>query len=157
LDYVKLTQSVEILKLWEKLTGPNGLQMTIMMNPFKDLEKYLDFYVSKLFKDSVTHFELSEKSNSFSFGISRNGSYISMDTLSSGERCMFILALMIVILQNSNSKLKLILVDDLFDHLDNKNMEILMNLIDEVDDIQFILAGVYFEALSFNINTIHVC
>ena len=138
-----LEQSIIALKIWIKLTDANGLQTTLMEAPFKKLASEMDNYVSKLFGNSVvTQFYLSSKSNSFSFGVNRDRKYIPFDLLSSGEKCMYTLALMMCIVKNSASDLKLIMIDDLLDHLDDDNISALFNSLYTVDDIQIICAGV---------------
>ena len=68
-------------------------------------------------------FNISAKANSFSFGLIREDKYIAYDQLSSGEKCLYTLALMICIADNSKCPLKLLLCDDMFDHLDSKAVE----------------------------------
>lgn len=139
----EIEQSIEALKIWDKLTGPNGLQTKMMNEPFIEFVDKMNKYIEPLFGENVsTKFNLIEKANSFSFGIERGNSYIPYDLLSSGEKCMFMLAMMICIVDDSSSQLKLIMVDDLFDHLDDKNVNKLFDSLYEVTNIQFIVAGV---------------
>lgn len=55
---------------------------------------------------------------------------------------MFTLALMIAITRMSKQDIKLVMVDDLFDHLDDNNVKLLFQSLDNVLDVQMILAGV---------------
>lgn len=139
-----IQQSIEALKVWIKLTGENGLQTQFMGDPFADLSENLSVYLSAMFDEPnlKAHFNLSTKVNSFSFGIDRNGSYIPFDILSSGEKCMYTLALLTCLTNTSNSKLKLIMIDDLFDHLDDENIENVFKGIQSISGIQYIFAGV---------------
>ena len=139
-----IQQSIEALKVWIKLTGENGLQTQFMGDPFADLSENLSVYLSAMFDEPnlKAHFNLSTKVNSFSFGIDRNGSYIPFDMLSSGEKCMYTLALLTCLTNTSNSKLKLIMIDDLFDHLDDENIENVFKGIQSISGIQYIFAGV---------------
>lgn len=84
------------------------------------------------------------KSNSFDFGIiDEQNRFVSYDLLSSGEKCVFVLAMLISIIRTSKNSLPLILIDDLFDHLDDARIVKLFNkLVDGYSDIQFIFAGV---------------
>lgn len=142
-DKYKLEQSIIALKTWIKLTDANGLQTSMMQAPFEQLAGQMDDYISKLFGSDVSaKFYLSSKANSFSFGINRRGAYIPYDLLSSGEKCMFTLALMLCIVQNSKSSLKLIMIDDLLDHLDDDNIISLFDSLYDIQDIQLIFAGV---------------
>lgn len=134
---------IQIYKAWDKLTGPNGLQTKLMTEPFEKFAADIDKYLKVTLGNKVTaHFNLSEKANSFSFGIMRDDEYVAFDLLSSGEKCLFTLALMMCIVSRSETDLKLILVDDLFDHLDDKNIDKLFDALEKVKDIQFVLAGV---------------
>lgn len=139
-----IQQSIEALKVWIKLTGENGLQTQFMGDPFADLSDNLSVYLSAMFDEPnlKVHFNLSTKVNSFSFGIDRNGSYIPFDMLSSGEKCMYTLALLTCLTDTSNAQLKLIMIDDLFDHLDDENIENVFKGIQSISGIQYIFAGV---------------
>ena len=139
-----IQQSIEALKVWIKLTGENGLQTQFMGDPFADLSENLSVYLSAMFNEPnlKAHFNLSTKVNSFSFGIDRNGSYIPFDMLSSGEKCMYTLALLTCLTDTSNAQLKLIMIDDLFDHLDDENIENVFKGIQSISGIQYIFAGV---------------
>lgn len=139
-----IQQSIEALKVWIKLTGENGLQTQFMGDPFADLSENLSVYLSAMFDEPnlKAHFNLSTKVNSFSFGIDRNGSYIPFDMLSSGEKCMYALALLTCLTDTSNAQLKLIMIDDLFDHLDDENIENVFKGIQSISGIQYIFAGV---------------
>lgn len=139
-----IQQSIEALKVWIKLTGENGLQTQFMGDPFADLSNNLSIYLSAMFDEPnlKAHFNLSTKVNSFSFGIDRNGSYIPFDMLSSGEKCMYTLALLTCLTDTSNAQLKLIMIDDLFDHLDDENIENVFKGIQSISGIQYIFAGV---------------
>lgn len=140
----KVDQEIELLKIWDKKTGPNGLQTDLMIQPFKDLESEMSYYIQTMFDDSEIDaiFNLESKANSFSFGLNRNGKYLPFETLSSGEKCIYTLALMSCLVKRSTNGLKLILVDDLFDHLDDNNMVRLIKGLRNVEGIQYVLAGV---------------
>ena len=142
-DKFVIEQSIEALKLWDKLTGANGLQTKMMNEPFIKFVDKLNNYIKPLFGDDVSaKFNLIEKVNSFSFGIEKANRYIPYDLLSSGEKCMFMLSMMICIVDDSTANLKLIMIDDLFDHLDDINVNKLIEALYNVNNIQFIVAGV---------------
>ena len=61
--------------------------------------------------------------------------------LSSGEKAMFCLALMVAIV-SLNDDCKLLMIDDMFDHVDRANMEKIQNWLLVLVDIQCIMAGV---------------
>lgn len=142
-DKFKLENELEILKDWTKLTDANGLQSAMMNGPFENLENDMSTYLTAMFNASTTaKFNLVSKANSFSFGLERDGQYIEFDYLSSGERCLFTLALIMCILDKSNSKVRTIIIDDILDHLDAANASYLFESLKQMKDIQFILAGV---------------
>ena len=143
LQKYKLEQRIEMLKAWVKLTDVNGMQSDIMIAPFWSLRKNVSKYLSEFFEfDTIAQFNLEEKANSFSFGIIRNGSYIRYELLSSGEKCLFVLALTLAMIEISDAQLKFILIDDILDHLDAKKIDACFETLYEISDIQIILAGV---------------
>ena len=132
------------LAAWVKKTDTNGLQTTLMVKPFEELANTMTTYIQKMYgrEDIKAHFNISTKANSFSFGLIRNGTYIPYDLLSSGEKCLYTLALMICITNSNKSPLRLLLCDDIFDHLDSIAIENTFKSLKEIKDIQFIFAGV---------------
>lgn len=62
--------------------------------------------------------------------------------LSSGEKCLFLLSMFIGLLKYTKSPLKVIMIDDLLDHLDDSNFDSALETIKQMKDIQFIFAGV---------------
>ena len=132
------------LSAWVKKTDTNGLQTTIMQKPFEELADKMTGYIRQMYgNDNLkAHFKISSKANSFSFGLIREGTYIPYDLLSSGEKCLYALALMICIINNSKSPLRVLLLDDAFDHLDSNAIENTFATLKNVKDIQFIFAGV---------------
>lgn len=147
-NLTQLKYNVELqiaaLSKWVKATDTNGLQTTLMLAPFDDLSQKMTMYIRKMYNnDSITaHFNISSKSNSFSFGLVRDEIYIPYDMLSSGEKCLYTLALMICIVNNSKSPLKVLLCDDMFDHLDASAIETTFATLKAISNIQFIFAGV---------------
>ena len=143
-DKYKVESEIICYNSWIKLTGVNGLQSDdSAAKPFMDLAGQMDKYIQTVFGESVkSKFNIESKANSFSFGIERNHKYIPFNLLSSGEKCLYTLALMISLVDNSKSPLKIVMVDDLFDHLDDINAEKLFESLQKVNDIQMIFAGV---------------
>lgn len=137
--------NLEMLKELKKLTGVNGLQTTaIAQSPFNSLKEKMDEMLITVFGQSYkAHFIENGTSNSFDFGVLVDGTYVSYTTLSSGEKCMFTLALTLSLLSLSNSRIKLLLIDDLFDHLDKDNAnKLFTSLYNMKDNIQTVFAGV---------------
>ena len=139
-----IEQEVGVYKSWINLTGVNGLQnVGEDIGPFKILQDEMNKYIQNIFSDSVTaKFNLENKANSFSFGITRGSDYIPYNLLSSGEKCLYTLALMISLTTLSDSKLKIVMVDDLLDHLDDVNIVKLFDSLKNIQDVQMIFAGV---------------
>lgn len=134
---------MECLKIWDKATGANGLQSAMSNKPFeKFAQKITENLKYTMSADVTAAFHLEERANSFTFGIHRDNEYIPFDLLSSGEKCMYSLALMMTIADVSSGELKLIVVDDMLDHLDDENIANLFSRISQVTDKQFIFAGV---------------
>lgn len=143
-DKFAVESDIDILKHWAKLTDANGLQNEMMVAPFVDLESDMNKYLGVLYQDSKVKckFNLEAKSNSFNFGVDRDGVYIPFNLLSSGEKCIYTLALMLCISNRSKSDLKLVMIDDLLDHLDDDKSKMLFDSMSHVKGIQIILAGV---------------
>lgn len=144
-DKFKSELKLSVYKAWEKLTAASGkLQADLSEKPFRDMEEEMTKHLKNMFSDDVKmKFYLSDKANSFSFGLERNDKYIPFDLLSSGEKCLYTLAMMICLTQVSRCPLKLILIDDLLDHLDDDKAEKLFESLSNLkEDVQIILAGV---------------
>lgn len=142
-DKFKLENDLEIYKIWAKKTDANGLQTDLMNKPFEDLADDMSKYLTQMFnRPTVARFNLVSKANSFSFGIDREGQYIEFEYLSSGERALFTLALILCMLNRSAGEVKTILIDDILDHLDDDNATYLFDALQSISDVQFILAGV---------------
>ena len=143
-DKFKIEQDIAAFTSWIKLTGVNGLQNNASStSPFTDLAEHMDTYIQAVFGSSVrSKFNLESRANSFSFGIEKDGSYIPFNLLSSGEKCMYTLAMMLSIVAASKSLLKIVMIDDLLDHLDDINITKLFEALAKIDNIQMIFAGV---------------
>lgn len=146
--------NIELLKHLVKVTGVNGIQSEMIDGPFMKFRHKLDKYIMLMFdKDTHPEFNLSQAANSFSFGLVRCGKYIPFAVLSSGEKCLYMIAIMTCICQ-SNTDIHTILIDDMLDHLDNSNIDVLFNVVTRIPEMQFIFAGV--ANYDGNINKIEV-
>ena len=140
-DKMRVDTLLAAFKALEKASGVNGLQSKIA-SPFIGLRDSMFYDIKTFFgRDAEPEFIVTEKANSFSFGISRNGEYVAYEMLSSGEKAMFCLALMVAIV-SLNDDCKLLMIDDMFDHVDKANMEKIQNWLLVLVDIQCIMAGV---------------
>lgn len=135
--------SLEILKRFDKLTGANGISTKIMSESFNTFGHKIEEYLSVIWNDTKVEFVLTEAANSFSFGINRDGTYVSYDMLSSGEKCIFALSLIFAILDVINPEIKLVTADDIFDHLDDENIDKLFKYVYTNKDVQTIFAGIH--------------
>lgn len=156
-DKYRIENSIECLKLWVKLTDVNGLQTNnISENPFDKLTDNINDTVHLIFgKDTECRFILDGKSNSFSFGLVQKDTYVPYTMLSSGEKCLFILSMFIGLLNYTKSPLKLILIDDFLDHLDDNNFKIVFDVLKNHTDIQYVFAGVK-PTLAENCNVVEI-
>lgn len=135
--------AISVLKEVIELTGPNKLQSEMMSDPLENFTTTFDKYIQKAFgKDVHCQFVGTEKANSFSFGISRGDKYLPYSVLSSGEKCLYLFAFLTCIVENSDCDIKIIMVDDVLDHLDEKNMKRVESFILSNKLCQYIIAGV---------------
>ena len=143
-DKYRVENTIECLKIWDKLTGVNGLQSTQEYNPFDELSDRINEVLKKLFNsDKVScKFYSDGKANSFSFGINRDLTYVPYNLLSSGEKCLFVLSMFIGLMNYTKSPLKIILIDDFLDHLDDSNFNNVFQALESNSDIQYVFAGV---------------
>lgn len=139
-----LELELNAIKAWVKITDTNNLQTKIMEQPFIELADKMTGYIQTMYcrDDIKAHFYISDKANSFSFGLIRGDKYIQYDLLSSGEKCLYALALMICIIDNSTSPLKVLMLDDSLDNLDDIAIESTFESLKNISNIQFIMAGV---------------
>ena len=143
-DKYQAENNLEVLKVWVNSTGANGLQTYMMEKPFESLAEDLSTYLTTMFGETVTgKFILQEKANSFSFGLEHESSkeFVEFDLLSSGEKCLFTIAMIMCLINRSDAQLKLILADDMFDHLDDENAKRFFKGLADMN-IQCIMAGV---------------
>ena len=143
-DKYTFQEKYDILNSWVKLTDSNGLQSTLSCGGFETLETNLSKEVERVFgAGTKCKFNVTNKANSFSFGIVRNDTYIPYNLLSTGEKTLFAFALMLYVAQNSGSELKVVMMDDFFDHLDSERFASLMEAVkSDLEDVQIIMAGV---------------
>lgn len=143
----QVQSKLDMLQAWVKLTSANGLQTKLSSTGFANLESKLNPDIEKLFGPLCKcKFNVEAKANSFSFGIERSSynstSYIPYNLLSTGEKTLYAYALMKYIVENSDSQLRLILMDDFFDHLDKGHFNSLLEFMSSKQDMQVIMAGV---------------
>lgn len=144
IEKYQIEQELEILKKLVKLTDVNGLQSELAIAPFRSFAECITKHLNGLChtESMDAEFYITEKANSFSFGINRSGTYISYELLSSGEKCIFALALLLGITELSNAKLHMLMIDDMLDHLDDTKVSNVFDYLNHQNSVQVILAGV---------------
>lgn len=142
-ERTKEERKLEILKAMKDLTDVNGLQTTLVKKSFEAVSDAVNKYLEKVFNSNTRcKFNVDSKSNGFSFGIERNSDYIEYDVLSSGEKAIFAVALMSAICKISDSVIKVVLIDDMLDHIDDDNLKKVSDSLVNMSDIQYIFAGI---------------
>lgn len=145
-DKFDLENEIECIKTWVKHTDVNNMQTTYSSGDgFNVLKDNMNTLLKDLFADNIkAHFVVSTKSNDFAFGIIEDDNYfIPYQLLSSGEKCLYSMALFTALCMMSDSKLKLVIVDDMIDHLDVENRDKLFDIISNYKGVQYIFASVF--------------
>ena len=126
----KIELRIELLKAWIDLTSVNKMQAEMSTSAFRIFAEYINNYSSQMFADdSKFEFYLENKANTFTFGLNRNNKFIPYDLLSS-------------VVKQVESPLKLIMIDDMLDHLDDVNMKTMIDVAKMEPEVQYIFAGV---------------
>lgn len=147
-DVADFQKKVEQYKVLVDLTSTSGLQAKLasQADPFDSLKDSMNSLMSTwTSKFDTVYFNNEQKKNTFEFGIKINGVKIPYTLMSSGEECLFSLALFISLVRISDTSLKLVMVDDAFDHLDDMTFSNLIGSLytpGEKKDYQLIVAGV---------------
>ena len=142
-DVAQINLDIETMKELCKLVDANSEKVReLTEKPFLEMSSKISKNLKQIFGEDVdAKFTSTEKANSFRFGIVRADSFIPYATLSSGEKCLYIIALLVTILNESTCPIKLILIDDLLDHLDVNRFNAMWAGLSK-SNIQFIFAGV---------------
>lgn len=141
-EQLSLDSKIAFTKDAIKALGENGLQSDLIKEPFEKLQKEMwktlvaDWDQKEI---GVPKFIIESKSNSFNFGFERDKKFIPFQNLSSGEKCVFMTLFLVELTKLSKSALKTVIIDDLFDHLDDNKFE---NLVSSNTHAQLIVAGV---------------
>lgn len=141
-EQLSLDSKITFTKDAIKALGENGLQSDLIKEPFEKLQKEMwKTLVAEWDQKEigVPKFVIESKSNSFNFGFERDKKFIPFQNLSSGEKCVFMTLFLVELTKMSKSTLKTVIIDDLFDHLDDSKFE---NLVSSNTHAQLIVAGV---------------
>lgn len=139
---LELDSTLAFVKEAARAFGENGIQSNLIKKPFQDLEAQMNLVLENRWYDTslgTPRFVIETKANSFDFGFVRNGKFLSFNTLSSGEKCCFVTLFLTTLVKYSKSSVKVVLVDDLFDHLDDTKFK---NIMTTETDVQLVVAGV---------------
>lgn len=131
-DRFNTENAISVVKDWIDITGPNKLQSRICTDAMDSLSSSISSYVSNCFSRYSALIVGSDKSNSFSYGLVKDNTFIDYATMSSGERCMFTMCFILALSKLRNHEMPII-VDDIFDHLDDNNVS---NLIESLYNMQ---------------------
>lgn len=143
MEKVVCEANLNVLKAWEKILGPNGLQTAAAEATFNQLASKISTYLTKLLGEPCeAGFTLTAKANSFDFGIKRGNTYVNFTTLSSGEQCIYTLAMLLALTETVNTQMPFIMIDDLLDHLDAAKASAVFSTLYDIAGIQILLAGV---------------
>lgn len=137
-------QTIDVLKSLVRLTDVNGVQTKIMQDGFTVLTDIMDPLLQEVLGNDTIQsaFIMESAANSFSFGIRLGGLYVPYDLLSSGEKCIYALAMMIALSVKSSSALKLLIADDILDHLDDIYAERCFKMLYNQNLVCAVIAGV---------------
>lgn len=155
----KAENEMEALKILIKRTDANNMQTEIAQLPFAEFADSMNAVVLELFGEG-TRFKinLEARANSFSFGIAKDSAigeiYVPYDLMSSGEKTLLAFAMMVYIVKQSSSALKLVMIDDMLDHLDDTNIISMFEKFADTD-VQIINAGVK-RVSDDNVNVIEI-
>lgn len=131
-DRFNTENAISVVKDWIDITGPNKLQSRICTDAIDNLSSSISSYISNCFSGYGALIVGSDKSNSFSYGLTKDDTFIDYATMSSGERCIFTMCFILALSKLRNHEMPII-VDDIFDHLDDNNIS---NLIESLYNMQ---------------------
>jgi DNA repair exonuclease SbcCD ATPase subunit len=143
-DKARLECEIDYLKIIYKKTSTSGLQSQLAEEAFITFIDKMNPTVEAVFgvPGVKAKFNLVEKANTFSVGLFRGDMFTPYDLLSSGEKCLFTFALVSTLIQVSEARLPIMLMDDLVDHLDADNAESFFDSLGNVGNVQAVIAGV---------------
>lgn len=137
-------KSICLKSISEKL-GAKGIQGEIVKSLLEPIRQNLGDYLKMMGFDHDPFFQTESDTGKevFQFGwINEKGHYVNFDALSTGQQTIFLAALMLVIIDRAQPKLRILVIDDM-NHLDRTNFQLavdgLAKVKDKLDNI--ILAG----------------
>lgn len=141
-DKYRLSLQQDILKRLVQYTDASHWQLDIVQEKFMDMQQLMNDLYAKIGSMVQTTFHIVDKANSFYMGIVRDGREIPYDLMSSGEKGVFAIIMMIACMQYKNNVLPIIVIDDMLDHMDSENFSKIFKLLSTDLGLQCILAGV---------------
>ena len=141
-DKYRLSLQQDILKRLVQYTDASHWQLDIVQCKFMDMQQLMNDLYTKIGSVVQTTFHIVDKANSFYMGIVRDDREIPYDLMSSGEKGVFAIIMMIACMQYKNNVLPIIVIDDMLDHMDSENFSKIFKLLSTDLGLQCILAGV---------------
>lgn len=123
--------------------GPKGLQGEVVKLKVEPLRAHLKGYMKTLGIGHEPFFEMESETGQeiFDFGwVNEKGQKVYFDTLSEGQKILFITAMTLVFLDRANPKHHLLFLDNV-NHLDKENFSLLLAGLSQVKADNIILAG----------------
>lgn len=145
LDNKEASYKDACLKLISDELGPKGIQGEIVKETINPLQVSMQEYLGEMGFNYWVFFETESETGqeNFEFGWEKGNQRVYFDTLSNGEKIIFLSALMTVIVDRANPKTRILSMDNL-DNLDPVNFKLVINGLSKIkshyDNI--ILAGV---------------
>lgn len=141
-DKYQAELDLAVLKRIADKLGPNQLQAVVSAAPFESAKQIISDNLKACGLPGDAYFVTDGGNNSFDFGLVRDDLHISYKSLSSGEKCLYMLAFMTALLSMNECSINLLLLDDVFDHLDNQHTQLALSYISNDTNVQYIFAGV---------------
>ena len=145
LDNKKSEYKSSCLKSISEQLGAKGIQGELVKELLEPITQVLGSYLKIMGFDNDPFFQTESDTGKeiFQFGwINEKGHHVNFDALSTGQQTIFLAALMLVIIDRAQPKLRILVIDDM-NHLDKINFQLavdgLAKVKDKLDNI--ILAG----------------
>jgi exonuclease SbcC len=133
------------LKSIQESLGPKGIQGELVKELLEPIRQVLGSYLTIMGFDYEPFFQTESDTGKevFQFGwINEKGHHVNFDALSTGQQTIFLAALLLVIMDRAQPKLRILVIDDM-NHLDRVNFQLAVDGLAKVKDglDNIILAG----------------
>lgn len=133
----RLEQEINVVSFWSKVGfGSNGLKSYMFNAMLQDVNNYVDYYSKKLGVYVSFGVDMSKKSRPFKTTCKVNGHIADYEELSGGQqqRVDLVVAMALHDFVSSNVNVNILVMDEPFQDLDEKGIELLMSLISDKKD-----------------------